>query len=167
MSLANWQRNSQKWPTNSSSSFIFSYCSLGVGTFFGMLCLTVWVAVCIHCIRIHPIWKVDPNVPLVSSGRDAVKVPTVSVTEQRRVYIVLYSTPTPHSSADFGFPRNFVLKKLGDIYLELSLNPHPCPQGRYTQSFLDKVVVSYKSCMKPRLTQIQGDSNLLTDFFLR
>ena len=64
----------------------------------------------------------DPNVPLVSSGRDAVMVPPVSVTEQPRVYGV-YSTPTPHSSADFGFPRNFVLKKLGDIYLELSLNP--------------------------------------------
>ena len=61
----------------------------------------------------------DPNVPLVSSGRDAVMVPPVSVTEQPRVYGV-YSTPTPHSSADFGFPRNFVLKKLGDIYLELS-----------------------------------------------
>ena len=44
---------------------------------------------------------------------------------------------------------------------------HPCPQGRYTQSSVIKLVVSYKSCMKPRLTQIQGDSNLFTDFFLR
>ena len=44
---------------------------------------------------------------------------------------------------------------------------HPCPQGRYTQSFRFKLVVSYKSCMRPRLTQIQGDSNLFTDFFLR
>ena len=30
-----------------------------------------------------------------------------------------------------------------------------------------RVVVSNKSCMKPRLTNIQGDSNLFTDFFLR
>ena len=44
---------------------------------------------------------------------------------------------------------------------------HPCPQGRYTQSFRFKLVVSYKSCMRPRLTQIQGDSNLFIDFFLR
>ena len=44
---------------------------------------------------------------------------------------------------------------------------HPCPEGRYTQSFRFKLVVSYKSCMRPRLIQIQGDSNLFTDFFLR
>ena len=44
---------------------------------------------------------------------------------------------------------------------------HPCPQGRYTQSFRFKLVISYKSCMRPRLTEIQGDSNLFTDFFLR
>ena len=29
---------------------------------------------------------------------------------------------------------------------------HPCPQGRYTQSCVNKLVVSYKSCMRPRLT---------------
>ena len=52
--------------------------------------------------------------------------------------------------------------------LELFENrAHPCPLGRYTQSFVNKLVVSYKSCMKPSLTQIQGDSNLFTDFFLR
>ena len=47
------------------------------------------------------------------------------------------------------------------------ISAHPCPQGRYTQSCVNKLVVSYKSCMRPRLTQIQGDSNLFTDFFLR
>ena len=42
---------------------------------------------------------------------------------------------------------------------------HPCPQGRYTQSFLNKLVVSYKSCMRPSPTLICGLAYLSTDFF--
>ena len=53
--------------------------------------------------------------------------------------------------------------KVGKGYLIV----HPCPQSHYTQSFRFKLVVSYNSCMKPRLTQIHGDSNLFIDFFLR
>ena len=77
-----------------------------------------------------------------------------------------------------GFIRRILLrqqtnyqKSLANTFVREKLSVwnivHPCPQGRYTQSFRFKLVVSYKSCMKPSPTQIFGVAYLLTDFFPR